>query len=70
MHECNTQHKSPRVTSEEAADEPPCGRYLLVSKVADVQRVSVLIHLFGPAARWRAILTVRLARVGTEAGVL
>lgn len=45
-------------------------RYLLVSIVADVQRVAVFVHLLRPAARRRAVLTVRLARVGAEAGVL
>lgn len=46
------------------------GRYLLVSIVADVKCVAVFVHLLRPAARRGAVLTVRLARVGAEAGVL
>lgn len=41
-------------------------RYLLVGMVADIQRVAVLVHLLRPTTRRRAILTVWLARVGTE----
>lgn len=56
--------------SEEECRRSPNGQYLLVSIVADVKCVAVFVHLLRPASRWGAVLTVRLARVGAEAGVL
>lgn len=62
-------HAFPETTTAKT-DQPPCSRYLLISIVADIQRVSVLVHLLRPATWRRAILTVWLARVRAEAGVL
>lgn len=66
----NPQSTPTCIPGKENRRTAPCSRYLLVSIVADVQRVAVLVHLLRPTTRRRAILTVRLARVGTEAGVL